>query len=388
MRGPPLDPDLSAKISSFVLIALASEGQKIMTDPSVSPASAMEGKGAYSQHSRIPAAGGALAVPLLAEAARRIPLDGSGRPIVIADYGSSDGRNSFAPMNAAIEELRKRAEPERPIEVYHTDLPGNDFATLFGLVERDPDSYARRHRQVYSFAVERSFYQGLFPARSVDLGWSSYAAVWLSELPTQIPDHIFIPRTSAEIRAQFDRQAAKDWKTFLTLRADELRPGGRLVVVLPSLDQAGSTGYGPLWDCANEALSDLVAAGFVSREERGRMTLASCPRRERDLLEPFAERGVFEDMTVEHVATVPGADTAWNEYETDHDAEALAAKRAMFFRVIFAPSVAQGLSPDRPAEDKRELVDRLEAGVRRRLSDAPMPIHHLVGMIALAKTNA
>jgi hypothetical protein len=358
-----------------------------MTDPSVSPASAMEGKGAYSQHSRIPAAGGALAIPLLAEAARRVALDEGGRPIVIADYGSSEGRNSFAPINAAIEELRKRVEPERPIEVYHTDLPGNDFVTLFELLERDPDSYARRHRQVYSFAIGRSFYQSLLPAQSVDLGWSSYAAVWLSEIPTQIPDHIFIPRASGEIRAQFDRQAAKDWRTFLTLRAAELRQGGRLVIVLPSLDQQGSTGYGRLWDCANEALSDLVAAGFVSREERSRMTLAACPRREGDLLEPFAERGVFEDLTVESVATVPGPDTAWDDYETDHDADALAAKRAKFFRVIFAPSMAQGLSADRPVEEKREFVNRLEEGVRRRFSGAPKPIHHLVGMIALAKTK-
>ena len=359
-----------------------------MTNAPTSPAPAMEGRGAYSQHSRIPAAGGALAIPLFVEAGRRVALDEGRRPIVIADYGSSDGRNSFAPMNAAIETLRNRVDPERPIEVYHTDLPSNDFATLFELLDRDPESYARRQHNVYSFAIGRSFYQSLFPAHSVDLGWSSYAAVWLSEIPSPIPDHIFIPCSSGEIRAEFDRQAAKDWRTFLALRATELRAGGRLVIALPSLDNDGFTGFGPLWDCANDALSDLVADGFVSKEERDRMTLASCPRRERDLLEPFAEQGIFEHLSVEDVATVPGPDTAWTDYETDHDPDALAAKRAMFFRVIFAPSLAQGLSPDRPAEQKQDFVSRLEEGVRRRLSSHPMPIRHLVGMIALAKMTA
>jgi hypothetical protein len=58
----------------------------------------MEGKGFYNKNASIPAAGGLLARPLLEEAAQLIHLDGSDRPIVIADYGSSEGKNSLAPM--------------------------------------------------------------------------------------------------------------------------------------------------------------------------------------------------------------------------------------------------------------------------------------------------
>ena len=107
------------------------------------PVCVMEGRGFYNKNAAIPAAGGALALPLLERAARLIHLDGSDRPIVIADYGSSEGRNSLAPMRAAIAVLRARAGHQRPIFVYHTDLPANDFSTLFNVLESDPDSYVR-----------------------------------------------------------------------------------------------------------------------------------------------------------------------------------------------------------------------------------------------------
>jgi S-adenosylmethionine-dependent carboxyl methyltransferase len=95
-------------------------------------------------------------------------------------------------MRAAITVLRERIGRERPIIVYHTDLPGNDFSTLIGLIDSDPESYGRDDPAVFPFAMGRSFYRSVFPPAHVDLGWSSYAAVWLSQIPRQIPDHFFI----------------------------------------------------------------------------------------------------------------------------------------------------------------------------------------------------
>jgi hypothetical protein len=69
----------------------------------------LKGKGFYNKNAAIPASGGALALPLLEEAARLILLDDGDRPIVVADYGSSEGKNSLAPMRAAIAVLRARA---------------------------------------------------------------------------------------------------------------------------------------------------------------------------------------------------------------------------------------------------------------------------------------
>jgi hypothetical protein len=190
------------------------------------------------------------------------------------------------------------------------------------------------------------------------------------------------------VRAEFDRQAALDWEAFLALRASELRPGGRLVVALPSLAHDGSIDSAPLMDHANAALAELVDAGLVSTEERSRMTIASCPRRERDLLAPFAESGQFKGLTVEHVSTCDIPDGMWIDYERDGDAIALASKRALFFRVIFVPSIVQALAASRSGEERRAFADRLEEGMRRRLARAPARMNSLVGIIVLAKQSA
>src|SRR3984893_13306786 len=137
------------------------EGKPNMSDAPRVHVSAMEGKGAYNRNAAIPASGGAFAIPLLERAAQQITLDHGDRPIVIADYGSSQGKNSLAPMRAAVSVLRKRIGRERAVSVCHTDLPGNDFSTLFELLESDPNSYVLGDDKVYPYAIGRSFYKSV-----------------------------------------------------------------------------------------------------------------------------------------------------------------------------------------------------------------------------------
>lgn len=88
----------------------------------------MEGHGVYNRSSRVQAAGLAPAIPLLECAAQTVLLsETADDPLVIADYGSSEGKNSLAPMTVAIRAIRERAGVERAISIVHTDLPGNDF---------------------------------------------------------------------------------------------------------------------------------------------------------------------------------------------------------------------------------------------------------------------
>ena len=91
---------------------------------------AMEGRGAYNRHAGLQAAGGALALNALRHAAASVALDTGGQPIVIAEYGASQGRNSQLPMRVAITELRARVGADRAVLVYHEDLPINDFGSL------------------------------------------------------------------------------------------------------------------------------------------------------------------------------------------------------------------------------------------------------------------
>jgi SAM dependent carboxyl methyltransferase len=221
--------------------------------------------------------------------------------------------------------------------------------------------------------------------RYVDLGWSSYAAVWLSQIPVQIPDHFFIPCSTGSIRAEFDRQAARDWEAFLTLRAIELRAGARLVVALPALDHDGTVGFASMMNHANAELFELVAAGAITADERGRMTIAACPRREQDLLAPFASDGRFHGLAVEHSDTLSVPDPAWIEFQRDGDAAALASKRAGFFRAVFVPSLSQALAPTRDAGERQVFADRLQEGIARRIASNPASLENMVGIIALHK---
>ena len=77
----------------------------------------MEGKGAYNRYAKVPAGGAALALPLLEEAVRSLELDTNDQTVVLADYGSSQGKNSMVPMDIAIKGLRRRIGADRPISV-------------------------------------------------------------------------------------------------------------------------------------------------------------------------------------------------------------------------------------------------------------------------------
>ena len=163
--------------------------QMIGTASSLAPAP-MEGKGAYNRSSYVQEAGSSPAVPLFEQAARLAILPAPPEAIVIADYGSSQGHNSFGPMAVAIRALRERTDQDQPISIVHTDLPSSDFSALFQALANDPDSYLRADPNTFALAVGRTFYEQIVPSASVTLGWCSWAVQWLSHAPAPIPDHV------------------------------------------------------------------------------------------------------------------------------------------------------------------------------------------------------
>jgi hypothetical protein len=344
-----------------------------MANDRIAPSGAMEAGGAYNRHASLPARGGALAVPHLVEAARLVSLDKIGGPIVIADYGSSQGRNSFAPMRAAITAVRGRVGAERPILVYHEDLPANDFNALFDALANDPQSYASNMASVFPCAIGRSFYDQVLPPDHVHLGWYSYAAMWLSRVPAQIPGHFFALASTGEARAAFLEQGARDWERFLSLRAAELKTGGRLIAVFPGAEDDGTSAFHDIMDRANATLAEMVDEGAIKAGEREKMVIGVMPRRRADLVEPFARDGAFRGLTVQNYETNILADAAWVDFERDGDKNALAAKHSLFFRTIFAPTLAGALERnDDPALGVlRSTGDRAQTAFGRRAATDP-----------------
>jgi hypothetical protein len=356
-----------------------------MPDERESSHGVMEGGGSYNRHARVPADGGGLALPLLEQAAQNIALDAGDQPVVIADYGSSQGKNSLTPMRAAIRVVRTRVGPDRPISVVHVDQAANDFNTLFDVLDRDPERYSVDDPNVFPSAIGRSFYQNVLPREQVHLGWSSYAAVWLNHIPMLIPGHFISVASSGEVRKAFERQAAADWELFLSLRSMELRDGGRLVVVLPGLNDEGVSGFEPLFRGARSALAEMVAEGTITDDECTHMVLGSCPRRRCELLAPFSADGQFCGLAVEHCEVTGVPDAAWTEYERDGNKELLANCHAGFFRSIFVPSLASALSDS----DKRQIFAvAMEQKLVRSMVEQPAPFHSFVQMMVLAKKGA
>jgi hypothetical protein len=345
----------------------------------------MEGNGAYNRHSAFQAAGAALAFPLLEKAAGELAVDSGIEPVTIADYGSAQGKNSIAPVRKAIETLRPRIGSHRPVLVFHVDQPSNDFNTLFRLLDTDSDRYTIDDPHVYPCAIGRSFYEQVLPPDSVHLAWCSYSALWLSAVPTRITGHFNPIHSSGAERAAFESQAAKDWEAFLSLRAAELRAGGRLVVVLPGLDDEGTSGFETLLNHANSVLAEMVDEGAIRAEERDRMALGTYPRKRSELLVPFRAKGGFRSLALEQCELLPMADSAWADFERDGNSDWLARMRALFLRAVFVPSLALGLAECDNPEKCQAFADSFETRLTRVLTEQPAPLHSFVQIFVAAK---
>jgi hypothetical protein len=186
------------------------------------------------------------------------------------------------------------------------------------------------------------------------------------------------------VRAAFDRQAADDWKLFLSLRAQELRAGGRLVVVLPGLSDAGGSGFEPLFNCANAALEELAREGTISDDERKRMVVGGYPRRRAQLLEPFSADGRFQSLSVGRCELFDLPDAAWADYQLDGNVEGLVSRHAAFFRAIFVPSLASAISD---AGRRQAFSDCLEQKLKQSLSQQLKPLHSFVQGMVLTKMD-
>jgi hypothetical protein len=342
--------------------------------------------GSYTASSRLQAAGLSGAIKLFEDAANTVPLPQPPQPIVIADYGASTGHNSLLPICAAIAVLRKRTRPEHSILVAHTDVAENDFTVLFQTLDDDPDSYLKKDAASFASAIGRSFYTQILPSNSVNVGWTSWAVQWLGRVPAPVPDHLHVAYSADEsVKAAYAKQAAFDWHEFVAFRGRELCPGGRLVVLTTAVGDDGEFGHRPLFRSMVAELADLVAQELITEDEVHRMCIPMVSRRAAEFLSPFAPKGRFERLEVEHLEVFDAEDRFWSQYRVDHDAKAFGAKWAEFARASVFPSLASALDGGRSDPRCGEFVDRLEAGVAARMAAEPEEMQIPLAQVVLWK---
>lgn len=341
---------------------------------------------------RLQAAGLAHATAVFEQLAAAVPLPTAPRPIVVADYGAATGYNSLLPIGAAIAVFRRRTRPDHAVLVTHTDLPDNDFTALFSTLADDPDSYTRKDAASFPSAIGRSFYAQILPSQSVNLGWTSWATMWLRRPAEELPefdDHVHVDHSDhAAARQEYSRRAAQDWHDFVAYRGRELAPGGKLLVLTAAVDAQGRSGYQPLLDAIIAVLDELVHQGLVSRDEVARMTIPVFGRSEKELRAPFAPAGRFGALTIERLEVFDAEDRFWDRYLLDGDAGALGAQWAAFTGAAIFPTLTAALAGEAGDPRAGEFVQRLEAGVAARLASNPQPVQIPLALVVLAKKGA
>jgi hypothetical protein len=204
--------------------------------------SAMEGKGAYNRNAAIPASGGAFAIPLLEKAAQQISLNSDDRPIVIADYGSSQEKTRSRPHVLQLQPFECAPVGNGRFSCATPTSQPMTSAKCLRCSRATRKAICKANRRFFHMRSAALLSEAV-PARLRRSRVEFLRRRLAHQIPVQIPDHFFIPCSTGSVRAEFDRQAARDWELFLTLRAAELRAGGRLVVALPALDHDGTVGF-------------------------------------------------------------------------------------------------------------------------------------------------
>lgn len=318
--------------------------------------SVMAGQGYYNQHSSTQAQAASVAFPFLQAAAREVPLPEGKEIFRIADLGSAQGRNSLMPLQMVINILRERRANSFPVQITHTDQPGNDFASLFQLLETSPDSYLNCFRDTYAAASGRSFYKRIFPAASINFMWSSIALHWMSRIPAVLPKQIWSNFAKGPVLEAFRAQAKEDWRNFLTHRAAELKPGGRLVIAAGASDDKFYSGGEPLFALANQVLEEMVAKNSLTREEYEAFTIPVYSRTLAEFLEPLQVEPFNKLFQVEGARVDATPDFQCETYQRDKNAKVFAQNLAGFFRGFTETLFLAALNPIRSAEQKQEMA--------------------------------
>nr|WKU83437.1 O-methyltransferase 1 [Hamelia patens] len=203
------------------------------------------------------------------------------KSICIADLGCSSGPNTFLAVSELIKTVDKKRKclghksPE--YQIFLNDLPSNDFNTIFKSVPRFQEKLKQQMESGFGpcffTGVPGSFYQRLFPTKSLHFIHSSYSLQWLSQVPElkeTNKGNIYMARSSPpSVVKAYVNQFEKDFSTFLNYRAEELVAGGRMVLTIlgrKNEDPCSKDGC-YIWELLAAALNDMVSEGLIEEEK-------------------------------------------------------------------------------------------------------------------------
>ncbi|HVG50280.1 MAG TPA: hypothetical protein VM867_01460 [Xanthobacteraceae bacterium] len=303
----------------------------------------MVGGGYYDSNSSFQADVAASGDALLKHAVDALALPADGK-VTVADYGCSEGRNSMRSLNTALSLLAARGVSSA--SVLHNDLPTNDWNVLSKNLTGS-DSYLRHFPGAYALFAPRAFFGQVTSPSTITLGTSGSAAHWLSRQPPDLDMPTSLDRSDAPPveREKILKQAADDWLAFLTARAEELQPGGVLLVQMLGADgrvdpvRVSSAG---LLKLMNECALQLIDDGEVPREIYARYCFPVVPRTVEEasvpVLGPLADR-----LELLHCGLVPIPSPYETALEKTGDVATFAKDYTAFTRAFSESSLREGV---------------------------------------------
>ncbi len=346
-----------------------------------SPVIRMRGAGYYSEHTAGAKQVIDEAVPLALETVRAITRDPSSAPFGIADYGAADGGTSIGLHHAVIAELRDRM-PQRQITLTYTDLPHNDFSTLFrllhGMLPGKSELALHGVPGLFTFASGTSFHRQVVPDGTLSFGFSATAMHWLSRLPTTIGDHVHAVGAEGDELDAFRKQAAADWEQILLQRARELAPGGRLLLLNFCQDEAGRylgwTGGQNMHALFSAHWRALRDAGVISDDEVRRATFAQFYRTKAEFSAPFDDpgsavrrAGLRLERCFTRITPCPYA----ARFASGMDATGFAQAYVPTLRSWSESMFFGALDPSRPVEERHAIIDQFYGAYEADVAAAP-----------------
>ncbi|PIN08246.1 Loganate O-methyltransferase [Handroanthus impetiginosus] len=191
----------------------------------------------------------------------------------IADFGCSIGPNTFYAVeniiSAVKNKYKKSNQDQTPdFQVFFNDLIGNDFNALFRNLPSD--------RKYFVAAAPGSFYDHLFPKKSINFAHSSIALHWLSKTPKEVirrginKGRIHYLGGEKEVKEAYAAQYVEDFGRFLNARADELVDGGLMalhIVGFADGDAFSLSGIRMEYEILQSCLEDVAALGKITKEK-------------------------------------------------------------------------------------------------------------------------
>lgn len=307
-------------------------------------------------------------LPLVEEALHGIVSRTSHKPFAIADFGAADGGTSLELMRNVVRILRT-ACPHRAITLTYTDLPYNDFSSLFrrlhGVLYVADAAPLAQELGLFTFASATSFHRQVFPDETLSFGFSASAMHWLSGKPGLIADHVHAAGATETERALYRKQALADWTAILLARARELVPGGGLVLANLCVDERGrylgSTAVANLLDTLAQNWRALASANIITEDEYRVGTIQQYYRTVDDFVAPFKDPDSpvsRAGLRLEHVSTMLTPCPFAAQFRQRGDGSTFARAYVAHFRAWSESTFVSALNRNRTEAERAAIIDQ------------------------------